>query len=325
MRKISSLVYVARILLIISSLILSLFSQMAFAFAQKVIKANELYFWTESFGNKKDSPLILIMGSGGQGLLWPQAFCEQLANRGYFVIRYDHRDTGLSSNIDYQKAPYTLADMAKDVTYILNGYNIKKAHIVGASMGGAIAMIFAADYPLQTQSLTLLATTSDMRATFDALEGIPSKSKLSKPSEALMNFVRSNAINPPQTADEKMAAFLQNLKINAGSKIPLNEDLARELGIQAMVRMRNSESANNHFLAIKASYDLQRAALDKIKAPTKIIHGAQDPVFGLDHATSLKNAIPQSSLVIMNDLGHGIWNEQFYEPVINNIVEIAKK
>jgi pimeloyl-ACP methyl ester carboxylesterase len=314
---------VAKMLFLLCSLMLSLVFQSVLAFEQKVIKANGLYFWTENFGRPKDPALILIMGSGGQGLLWPQTFCEQLADKGYFVIRYDHRDTGLSSTIDYQKTPYTLVDMAKDVTFILDGYGIQKSHVVGASMGGVIAMIFSANYPLRTQSLTLLATTSDMRATFDALEGVASKSTLSKPSEALLQSAKS-IVKPPETVDEKVEAFLQNLRINAGPIIPLDEKMVRELATQSAIRMRNPESANNHFQAIKASYDLQRLALSKIKAPTRIIHGDQDPVFGLDHATALKKAIPQSKLVIIPGLGHGLWNEQLYAPVINNIVDIAK-
>jgi pimeloyl-ACP methyl ester carboxylesterase len=214
--------------------------------------------------------------------------------------------------------------MAQDVISILDGYGIQKSHIVGASMGGVIAMIFGANYPLRTQSLTLLATTSDLRATIDAFEGNPSKSILSKPSNALLESAKS-IIKPPETLAEKVDAFLQNLKTNAGSKVPVNEKLARELGLQIAVRMHNPASVNNHFQAIKASYDLQRKALSKIKAPTSIIHGDQDPVFGLDHATSLNKAIPQSKLNIIPGLGHGLCNEQFYEPVINNIVEIAKK
>src|SRR6187401_121002 len=115
---------VTKILFLLCFFMFSLVFQTVFAFEQKVIKANGLYFWTENFGRPKDPALILIMGSGGQGLLWPQKFCEELANKGYYVIRYDNRDTGLSSAIDYQKTPYTLVDMAKDVTLILDGYGI---------------------------------------------------------------------------------------------------------------------------------------------------------------------------------------------------------
>ena len=111
------------------------------AFEQKVVQTNGLEFWTESFGKKENPALLLIMGSGSQGIQWPQKFCEQLANKGYFVIRYDHRDVGLSSTIDYQKTPYTLLDMGKDAISILDSYGIKKAHIVGFSMGGPIALL----------------------------------------------------------------------------------------------------------------------------------------------------------------------------------------
>lgn len=80
-----------------------LLSQSLHALEPKVVFANGLEFWTESFGNKKDPAVLLIMGTGGQGLLWPQKFCEKLADQGFYVIRYDNRDTGVSSTIDFKQ------------------------------------------------------------------------------------------------------------------------------------------------------------------------------------------------------------------------------
>lgn len=297
--------------------------QSVYAFEQKVVQGNGLYFWTESFGDKKGPALVLIMGSGGQGLLWPQAFCERLAEKGFYVIRYDHRDVGLSSAIDYKKAPYSLVDMAKDVTLILDSYNIKQAHIVGGSMGGQIGMLFAANYPKRTQSLTLIMTSPDMRATFDALEGKKTESKLSGPSLAMLASVKK-AINPAQTMEDKVQALIQNIKITTGSKVAIDETLVRELALESIIRgQHNPLGVNNHFFAAKAVFDVMPEALSKIKAPTKIIHGDQDPIFGVDHAKALNQAIPQSKLVILPDFGHAL-PEQFYDPIIENIVEVSK-
>lgn len=108
--------------------------------------ANGLELWAESFGDIKQPPLILIMGAGGQEILWPTEFCQTLAGQGYFVVRYDHRETGFSSSINFDANPYTLLDMATDVVHILDHYQLAYAHIVGVSMGGAIAMILGAHY-----------------------------------------------------------------------------------------------------------------------------------------------------------------------------------
>ncbi len=297
--------------------------QSVYAFEQKVIQNKGLYFWTESFGNKQDPALVLIMGSGGQGILWPQAFCERLAEKGFYVIRYDHRDVGLSSAIDYKKAPYTLADMAKDVSVILDGYALQKAHIVGGSMGGQVGMLFAANYPEKTQSLTLLMTSPDMRATFDALEGKKTQSKLSGPSLALLASVKK-AIHPVQTMDQKIEALVENTRITTGPKINIDEALTHELALESIVRSQhNPLGVNNHFFAARATFDLMPKALPKIKAPTRIIHGDQDPIFGVDHAKALNQAIPQSKLVILTDFGHAL-PAQFYDPIIDNIVEVSK-
>src|SRR3990167_10332674 len=102
------------------------------------IDANGLELWAESFGNSENSPIILIMGAGGQDILWPTEFCQALAGQGYFVIRYDHRDTGFSSSIDFDAHPYTLLEMAADVVHILDHYQLQHAHMVGVSMGGAV-------------------------------------------------------------------------------------------------------------------------------------------------------------------------------------------
>ncbi|MBA3814177.1 MAG: alpha/beta hydrolase [Alphaproteobacteria bacterium] len=192
------------------------------AFEQKVIQTNGLEFWTETFGKRENPALVLIMGSGGQGLLWPQKFCEELADKGgFFVIRYDNRDVGLSSTIDYQKSPYTLLDMAKDAVAILDDYDIRKAHVVGMSMGGPIAMLMEAHFPDRVASLTLMATTSDMRSNFAALQGKPSPSPLSPPQPVIVEWVKSYVANPPKTLDEKVEKFLEGDVYKTDQKCPL--------------------------------------------------------------------------------------------------------
>ncbi len=307
-------------------LVVLLFTLLSFsihALEPKVIFSNNLEIWTESFGDKKNPALLLIMGSGGQGILWPQQFCEELANKGYYVIRYDNRDTGLSASVDFKQSPYTLLDLAKDATAILDNYDIQKANIVGASMGGEVAMIMAAHYPDRLSSLTLFMTTSDMRPAFDTFQGKPTESLLSKPKPIIFEAVKKMT-NPPNTLKEKVDVFIENTKINAGTQVPLDTELLRQIGLQSFVRMRNPEGLNNHFAATTASYTLHQEALSKIKAPTLILHGDQDPIFGLDHAEALNKAIANSKLIIIPGLGHGITNTLFYKPIIEGITQIAK-
>lgn len=119
--------------------------------------------WYETFGEKKNPPLLLIAGGLCQGILWPDEFCEALAKKGLYVIRYDHRDSGLSTCVDFTKAPYSLYDMAEDATQLLDYLKIEKAHACGISMGGVIAELMSAHFPERISTIALFSTSCDLR------------------------------------------------------------------------------------------------------------------------------------------------------------------
>ena len=144
------------------------------------VNANEIQIEYDTFGNPSCPPLLLIMGLGGQLIHWDEDFCRQLADKGLFVIRYDNRDTGLSTKFEAAglpdmaalldarlqgrsiEPPYTLEDMAADAAGLLEALNIKKAHICGSSMGGMIAQTAAIRYPARLLSLiSIYSTTGD--------------------------------------------------------------------------------------------------------------------------------------------------------------------
>jgi pimeloyl-ACP methyl ester carboxylesterase len=139
--------------------------------------AVELYY--EDLGDPADPPVLLIMGLGAQLPMWPDGFCTQLVDAGYRVIRFDHRDTGLSAKMHGMRAegavyrrvwryllgrsspvPYTLVDMTRDVVGLLDHLGIARAHVVGASMGGMIAQILAATEPQRVASLAIIMSTT---------------------------------------------------------------------------------------------------------------------------------------------------------------------
>src|ERR1700722_7176387 len=139
-------------------------------------EANGITIEYDTFGDPSSPPVLLIMGLGAQMTLWDPAFCQAIADRGYFVIRFDNRDIGLSTWLDDAGvselgdvmsgavAPaYSLADMAADAAGLLDALGIESAHIVGASMGGMIAQSFAIDFPTKTRTLTsIMSTTGDL-------------------------------------------------------------------------------------------------------------------------------------------------------------------
>ncbi|XUM20110.1 alpha/beta fold hydrolase [Bradyrhizobium oligotrophicum S58] len=148
----------------------------------QTVRANGIDICYEIFGDPAAPPLVLIMGLGGQMIIWYDEFCEQLASRGFRVIRFDNRDIGQSSKLHGGRrltpfeliklrffnipvsAPYKLLDMAKDTVGLMDALDIKSAHLVGASMGGMIAQEIAISFPQRVRSLTsIMSTTGNPR------------------------------------------------------------------------------------------------------------------------------------------------------------------
>lgn len=292
-------------------------------FEQRVVYKDNLILWTESFGNKSDPAIVLIMGNGGQGIFWPQKFCEDLSRKGFLVIRYDHRDTGLSSLFDFKTNPYTLLDMAKDVVRIMDDYKIKQAHIVSASMGGAIAAILGAHFSDRINTLTLGVTSPDFQVSIDAFMGKDYESHLSKPTQFVLDAAKE-MVNKPVTLEEKINVFMRSAEIYSGSSVPIDVEFFHQLALQSIQRTVNEASSYNHFLALQSSYEIHRESLKNIRLPTLIIHGDSDPLFPSDHAEALNKIIPGSRLLIVPGLGHGLTNSYFYQPIIQGIVEIIE-
>ena len=114
---------------------------------EKAVERPGLTLATEAFGDPSDPAILLIMGATSSMLWWPEAFCEQLAGAGRYVIRYDNRDTGRSTTGAPGKPTYTTDDMADDAVRILDDYGIERAHVVGMSLGGMIAQLVALKAP----------------------------------------------------------------------------------------------------------------------------------------------------------------------------------
>ena len=127
--------------------------------AERMVEANDVALCTESFWDPADPPVLLIMGIGGSMIWWEDGFCRMLAEGGRFVVRYDHRDTGMSTTYPVGRPKYTGTDLLADATRVLDGYDIAAAHIVGASAGGGFAQELALDRPERVLSVVLISTT----------------------------------------------------------------------------------------------------------------------------------------------------------------------
>ncbi|MGB0935359.1 MAG: alpha/beta fold hydrolase [Alphaproteobacteria bacterium] len=271
--------------------------------AAEIIDVKGLKFWTDTFGDRANPAILLIMGGGGQGIMWNERFCNGLAEKGYFVIRFDNRDTGESSAIDYAKNPYSLRELAEDCVGILAHYNKYDGHIVGVSMGGAIAQIMAHQFPQHIKTLTLISTSYDFRTFDDALAGrdIPTEGRLSPPTQDYVKAVTSVIDRSNEDVDHLVDAW----QLVNGSKVAFDREETRQLVILSESRKGNPEATMNQMKAIAASNEAGH--LDQpedISVPTLVIHGTEDPIFPLDHGKALAQKIQGSKLHVMNLMGH---------------------
>jgi len=282
------------------------------------VKANGVELEYETFGDPSDPAILMIMGLGAQLTYWPDALCETLAARDFYVIRYDNRDVGLSTKLDHlpvpdigeiisgaAKAPYSLNDMAADAAALLDALKIEKAHIVGASMGGMIAQLVAANHPEKTLSLvSIMSTTGNPAvppATPEAMAALTTRLPADTPIEALVD----NAVKV-QTA---IGAPAPNYA-TPEERARLRKSIERSVYPAGFGRQ---------MAAIVAGGD-RREKLKGVKAPTTVIHGEVDPLVhpegGRDTAASIENA----ELILIPGMGHDL------PPFVLNQVanEIAK-
>jgi pimeloyl-ACP methyl ester carboxylesterase len=272
---------------------------------ERTVDAGGVEIWTEDVGDPSDPALLLLQGSGAQGILWEDELCAALAGAGRHVIRYDHRDVGRSSVIDFAQQPYTLADLAADALAVLDAYDVDAAHLVGASMGGGVAQRLALDHPDRVLTLTLLFTSPALQELLASATGQDTGCELAMPqSEELLAVVTEMLTNPPTTRAERVDFDVRRFGVLAGSRYPLDDARWRDLLGRSHDRAREWAAANNHSLAMLGSEADLRPRLAQLDVPTLVIHGTEDPAVPFAHGQALADTIPGAKLVPIDGYGH---------------------
>ena len=267
---------------------------------ERFIQSNRIEIWTEDFGEAGHPPILLIAGATAQGLMWRTAFCQQLADHNRYIIRYDHRDTGLSTCFDFAETPYTFADLADDAVGVLDAYNIAKAHIVGLSMGGMIGQTIAIEHPDRICSLVSICSSPGQNNKDAESTGF---APLPSPTSKYIALINDWRRSPPQTRQEHIDLRVRVFRTLAGSLVPFDEAGERQFCEQEYDRALNYVARTNHGLAAGASPD-RRAALMKVATPTLVIHGTEDPVLPYAHGVATAEVIPNAKLMTIEGLGH---------------------
>jgi pimeloyl-ACP methyl ester carboxylesterase len=276
---------------------------------ERLIEANGVELCTEPFGNPADPPILLVMGTGASMLWWDEGFCRMLADRGRFVIRYDHRDTGRSVTYEPGRPGYTGADLVADAAGVLDAYGIPAAHIAGVSAGGAFAQLLALDYPDRVLSLVLISTSFAM----------PVDRELPPPAEEFGRFVSAARVDWSDS-DSVIDYLVGYSRVLAGPRRPFAEAAVRDLVRRDVERARNFAALQNHD-AISGD-GRRREPLSSIGAPTLVIHGTADPMFPFEHGKAVAEEIPDARLLPLEGAGHGVDGAD-WESIVRAILDHA--
>lgn len=291
------------------------------------IKANGINLEYETLGDGPET-VLLIMGLGAQMTRWPPAFRQMLADKGYRVVWFDNRDVGLSEKIEAAGLPdmqaiigalmsggtpkvaYTLAEMAADTVGLMDALKIDKAHIVGASMGGMIAQLVAADYPERVLSLTSIMSTTGGR-------------DLPPAKPEAMAVLNDRGPDPLTDLDGYLAHSLIGAQAIGSKGYPFDPAASRERSLSDFKRSYYPAGFARQYAGVVASPD-RRAKLATVTAPTVVVHGDIDPLVPVEGGQDTAKHIPGAELRIIPGMGHD-FPPELYETIVDAIVSAATR
>ena len=279
---------------------------------------NGLELEYDSFGDPASTPLLLVMGLSYQMIEWDDAVCQMIADRGFWVTRFDNRDVGLSSKLDQlgvpdllgamtgtAPPPYTLDDMAGDAVALLDVLGVSAAHIVGVSMGGMIAQLIAINHPERVLSLTSIMSTVGGP---DVVQAQP-------------DLIAALLVPPGPTRQERVEHSLAVRRLINGADVPFDEVQARRKAERAVDRCFHPDGGLRQIVAILAAPD-RAPALGRLTIPTLVIHGEEDPLVPPDNGRQTAAALPDARLIMIADMGHNL-PERVWPHVVDAIVALS--
>ena len=258
----------------------------------------------ETFGDMKGRPLLLIGGLGTQLITWDDEFCRLLVDRGFYVIRFDNRDSGLST---WPDEPYTLRDMAEDAAGLLDAVGIRAAHVVGASMSGFIGQILALEHPGRVLSLTSL------------ISGPNGDEHVAPTDEGRAVLLAAD----PGTREGRIELGLRSKRALLGPADPFDEPYERARVVAAVDRAYNPAGFVRQLQAILgAPGRLQR--MGSLRVPVLVVHGDADILIPVENGRNVAAAIPDARLIVIEGMGHDV-PKRVWTRVANEIAALARQ
>jgi pimeloyl-ACP methyl ester carboxylesterase len=270
---------------------------------ERVAPANGIEIAYQEMGSPEGEPLLLVMGLGTQMLGWDEDLCAMLAERGFRVIRFDNRDIGHSTMIDWAgmprqldlfrgtrtRAAYLLGDMAADGFGLMDHLGIESAHVVGASMGGMIAQSMAIQRPARVRSLVSMMSNTGNRW-------------LGWPSIKAFKVLFATY---PKTREAYVKRAHATFSAIGSPGFPLDFERLERLAGAMWDRSHNPAGVMRQMHAITAAGD-RTSALRRLRVPTTVLHGSGDPLVRPVAGRATANAIPDARLRIFDGMGHDL-------------------
>jgi pimeloyl-ACP methyl ester carboxylesterase len=268
-------------------------------------RVGELELEYDTFGDRGSPAMLLVMGLGSQMVHWDEHFCRLLAERGFFVVRFDNRDAGLSTKLEAAgrpnvpqayldagmgrpvNAPYRLWDMADDAVGLLDELDIDRAHVVGVSMGGMIAQEMAVAHPSRVLCLASIASTT----------GEPGLPGATPAAQAIL-------LEPPP---RDRAAFIDRAlrvyRVIGSPGFPRDEERIARIAGMVFDRSFYPLGFAQQLVCVLASGS-RKKKLAGVRCPTVVLHGAEDPLVPVACGKDTAASIPGAELVVIEGLGH---------------------
>lgn len=257
-----------------------------------IVQSNEIELATQSFGAEGDPTVLLVMGATASMLGWPDGFCEALTANGLRVVRFDHRDTGLSTTVPPGEAAYTVEDMAGDVVAVMDAHGLETANLVGMSLGGLLSQVIALDHPDRIGTVTLIASEPL------GWDGEP----LPHIAPAFMDHFRTVADLDWSDADAVTNFLVEIDRLSSGMRPPFDAQWSADRARRVLERSKSPVSMFNH--ASIATTGDWTGRFREISQPVLVVHGSEDPVLPLPNGQALAAGINDTELLVLDGVGH---------------------
>lgn len=276
----------------------------------RAIRKDGIEIATEAFGDPAHAPVLLRMGGMASMLWWPDEFCRQLSARGRFVIRYDQRDSGLSTKYPPGQPGYGFDDAVDDAFRVLDGYRITAAHVVGFSQGGMVGQGAALKHPERVLSLTTISTSPI---------GVD-RSSLPESGKAWLEHL-ALVVDWSDRA-ETVAYLVEDARLTAGTAYKFDEARTRAFIERDFDRSGGYASGNNHSVLFEIG-EAWQGRLSELRVPLLVIHGTADPIFPIEHGIAICEAVAGARLLRLEGGGHEL-HPGHWDQIVEAIAEHTK-